>query len=166
MHLSRIGPEKSPRFFPARFDAAGSFGGIYQSAVLAYGSELIKNPVDADRFVDLQHLHALESAGGFAGQQIAIQPIRSGGAGPLEDAPLLSKNIRFLFEPNSSRLRRKQSGEFEESRGHSPASADQSRLARFCSGDMSIIPKVADFRKQGGECFLSADMALQRNAAE
>ena len=36
-------------FFSGAIDAAGSFGGIYQSAVLAYGSDLIKDPPDPSR---------------------------------------------------------------------------------------------------------------------
>jgi NitT/TauT family transport system substrate-binding protein len=102
VHLGN-GPENLA-FFSGDIAAAGSFSGIYQSAVLAYGSELIKDPVDADRFIDSQHLKALETAGAFAGQQIAIAPIKSGSAGPVETDPLLSKNIRFMFEPNSAKL--------------------------------------------------------------
>src|SRR4030095_8411182 len=102
VHLSN-GPE-TLAFFSGDIASAGSFSGIYQSAVLAYGSELIKDPVDADRFVDSQHLKALETAGAFTGQQIAIAPIKSGSAGPVETDPLLSKNIRFMFEPNSAKL--------------------------------------------------------------
>jgi NitT/TauT family transport system substrate-binding protein len=91
-------------FFSGAIDAAGSFAGIYQSAVLAYGSELIKNPPDAERFIDPQHLKAMEAAGAFAGQQVAIAPIKTSASGPVENDPLLSKNIRFLFEPNSAKL--------------------------------------------------------------
>jgi NitT/TauT family transport system substrate-binding protein len=102
VHLAN-GPENLA-FIGGAIDAAGSFSGIYQSAILAYGSELIKNPLDAERFIDAQHLKALETAGAFAGQQIAIQPIKSSSAGPVENDPLLSKNIRFRFEANSSKL--------------------------------------------------------------
>jgi NitT/TauT family transport system substrate-binding protein len=102
VHLSN-GPENLA-FFSGDIASAGSFSGIYQSAVLAYGSELIKDPVDADRFVDSQHLKALETAGAFAGQQIAIAPIKSSSSGPLETNQLLSKNIRFEFEANISKL--------------------------------------------------------------
>ena len=45
VHLSNL-PENTA-FFSGKIDEAGSFGGIYQSAVLAYGSELIKDPLDA-----------------------------------------------------------------------------------------------------------------------
>jgi NitT/TauT family transport system substrate-binding protein len=102
VHLAN-GPENLA-FFSGDIASAGSFSGIYQSAVLAYGSELIKDPVDADRFIDSQHLKALETAGAFAGQQIAIAPIKSSASGPLETNQLLSKNIHFDFESNISKL--------------------------------------------------------------
>src|SRR5437867_1077447 len=72
VHLSNL-PENLA-FFSGAIDAAGSFGGIYQSAVLSYGSQIIKDPVDGDRFVDLQHLKALEQSGGFKDQKVAIAP--------------------------------------------------------------------------------------------
>src|SRR5688572_31048288 len=102
VHLSNL-PENLA-FFSGAIDAAGSFGGIYQSAVYSYGSELIKDPVDSDRFADLTHLKALEQAGGFKEQKVAIAPIRSGSGAPVEGDPLLSKDIRFLFAPNSANL--------------------------------------------------------------
>ena len=58
VHLSNL-PENLA-FFSGAIDAAGSFGGIYQSAVLAYGSDLIKDPPDADRFASLAALKAIE----------------------------------------------------------------------------------------------------------
>ena len=54
VHFSNL-PENLA-FFSGAIDAAGSFGGIYQSAIYAYGNQLIKDPVDSDRFVDLQPL--------------------------------------------------------------------------------------------------------------
>ena len=103
VHLSNL-PENLA-FFSGAIDAAGSFGGIYQSAVYAYGSQLIKDPVDSDRFMELKHLKALEQAGAFKDQKVAIAPIRTGGAAAaVEGDPLLSKDIRFLFAPNSANL--------------------------------------------------------------
>src|SRR6188768_604787 len=102
VHLSNL-PENLA-FFSGAIDAAGSFGGIYQSAVLAYGSDLVKDPPDADRFASLAALKAIEASGQFKDQKVAISPIRSGSTGTLEGNPLLSKNIRFLFEPNSAAL--------------------------------------------------------------
>src|SRR5262245_6380434 len=102
VHLSNL-PENLA-FFSGAIDAAGSFGGIYQSAVYSYGSGLIKDPVDSDRFVDLAHLKNLEATGAFKEQKVAIAPIRTGSSAPVEGDPLLSKDIRFLFAPNSANL--------------------------------------------------------------
>ena len=102
VHLSNL-PENLA-FFSGAIDAAGSFGGIYQSAVLAYGSDLVKDPPDADRFASLAALKAIEGTGQFKDQKVAISPIRTGGPGTLETNLLLSKDIRFLFEPNSATL--------------------------------------------------------------
>ena len=146
------GPENLA-FFSGTIDAAGSFGSIYQSAVYAYGSELIKNPVDSERFVDITALKALETAGAFAGQQIAIAPIKTAGVGGVEDNPLLSKNIRFLFKPNSSELdianqdNLKSLGELKQLLQVSPGS----KLVLRGHVDNS---KVEEFRKMGGEPFL------------
>ena len=102
IHFSN-GPENIA-FYSGAIDAAGSFAGIYQSAVFSYGPEIIKDPVDSERFADAKHLKALEAAGAFAGQTIAIQPIKTVGSGSVESDPLLSKNIRFQFEPNKAVL--------------------------------------------------------------
>jgi NitT/TauT family transport system substrate-binding protein len=102
VHLANL-PENLA-FFSGATDAAGSFSGIYESAVLAYGPELLKNSPDAERFVDLKPLQTIDASGVFAGQQIAIAPIRSTSRSAIEVDPLLSKDIRFLFAPNSSKL--------------------------------------------------------------
>jgi NitT/TauT family transport system substrate-binding protein len=102
VHLANL-PENLA-FFSGSIDSAGSFGGIYQSATLAYGPELIRNPTDSDRFMDTHYLDAINKAGRFAGQKVSIAPIRSAGAGAVEGDPLLSKDIRFFFEPNKATL--------------------------------------------------------------
>jgi NitT/TauT family transport system substrate-binding protein len=101
VHLSNL-PENRA-FFGGTIDAAGSFSGIFQSSVLAYGS-MIKNPADPARFVDSRHLDALANEGKFARQVIAIAPISSHGGANVEGDPLLSKDIRFFYEPNSAEL--------------------------------------------------------------
>lgn len=102
VHLSNL-PENLA-FFEGTIDSAGSFQGIYQSSVLAYGN-LIRNPADSARFVDSAALNALKKAGLYADQSIAIAPIRSGsGQVSLEGDALLSKDIRFFFQPNSAVL--------------------------------------------------------------
>ena len=102
VHLSNL-PENLA-FFSGSIDSAGSFGGIYQSAVLAYGSDLIRDPPDSSKFMDLSSLQAADKSGLFKDQKLAIAPIRSAPGGSLETNPLLSKDIRFLFEPNSADL--------------------------------------------------------------
>jgi NitT/TauT family transport system substrate-binding protein len=162
------GPENLA-FFSGAIDAAGSFGGIYQSAIYAYGSDLVKDPVDSERFVDLGPLQKLEQAGRFAGQQVAIAPIRSGGAGPVESDPLLSKNIRFLFQPNSAVLdlnnadNVKNLGALKQMLQVSPGSTILLR------GHVDNT-RVEEFRQQGGEPFLrqmamkSVEFSKQRAA--
>jgi NitT/TauT family transport system substrate-binding protein len=103
VHLSNA-PENRA-FFAGTIDSAGSFGGIFQSSVLAYGS-LLRNPADPARFVDTTFLDLLAKRSPFSEQKIAIAPIRTAAQASLEGDPLLSKDIRFFFEPNSSNLDR------------------------------------------------------------
>ncbi len=151
VHLSN-GPENLA-FFNGSIDAAGSFGGIYQSAVYAYGKELIKDPVDGERFVDASALKALETAGAFAGQQISIAPIKTAGVGGVEDNPLLSKNIRFLFKPNSADLD-------IANQDNLKSLGDLRQLLQVSPGSKLVLrghvdgSKVEEFRKMGGEPFL------------
>ncbi|HSI86508.1 MAG TPA: phosphate ABC transporter substrate-binding/OmpA family protein [Candidatus Methylacidiphilales bacterium] len=103
VHLSNL-PENEA-FFSGAINAAGSYGSIYYSATTAYGPELIKNPADSDRFLSLDTLKNLKKEGKFADQKISIEPLRSPSAGgTVEDNPLLSRNIRFLFLPNDDKL--------------------------------------------------------------
>lgn len=153
VHLSNH-PENIA-FFSGQIDAAGSFGGIYSSAILAYGS-LVHSPVDADHFVDLAALQSL--AAGFKGQKVAIAPIRSTARSAVEGDPLLSKDIRFLFEANSARLdmanaeNLKNLGILRDLLRVSPGSAILLR------GHVDNA-KIEDFRKQGGDSFVR-EMAL------
>jgi NitT/TauT family transport system substrate-binding protein len=157
VHLANL-PE-SLAFFSGAIDAAGSFGGIYQSAVYAYGRDLIPNPVDAERFLDLRHLKALEAAGVFKDQQIAIAPIRTVTRKAVEVDPLLSKDIRFLFEPNSAVLDLQV-----------PANLDNlatiKKLLQVSPGSTVLLrghvddALVSQFRSQGGEAFVR-QMALK-----
>ena len=157
VHLSNL-PENRA-FFSGAIDAAGSFSGIYQSAVLAYGSQLIKDPPDASRFFDGKPLDAMEKGGLFKEQTVAIAPIRSGGGSSVETDPLLSKDIRFLFEPNSSAL--------DMSNQDNIKNLDAiKRLLQVSPGSTVLLrghvdnSKVADFRRQGGEAYVR-QMALR-----
>jgi NitT/TauT family transport system substrate-binding protein len=166
VHLSNL-PENLA-FFSGEIDEAGSFGGIYQSAIYAYGSDLVKDPIDSDRFVDLKHLQALDKSGIYKDQKIAIAPIRTGSTGTLEADPLLSKDIRFLFEPNSAML--------DLSNQENVANLDAiKRLLQVSPGSTLLLrghvdnALVAKFREQGGEAYVRTQalraMELSKNRA-
>jgi NitT/TauT family transport system substrate-binding protein len=166
VHLSNL-PENRA-FFSGAIDAAGSFGGIYQSAVLAYGSELIKDPPDPSRFMQTQHLDALDKAGLFKDQTVAIAPIRSGGGASVESDPLLSKDIRFLFEPNSADLDMSNQDNMRNLEAIK-------RMLQVSPGSTMLLrghvdnAKIEDFRRQGGEAYVRQQalraMELSKNRA-
>jgi len=157
VHFSNL-PE-SIAFFTGEIDAAGSFSGIYQSSVYAYGNEFVPNPVDADRFADLTHLRKVEASGVYKDQKIAIAPIRSTGGGPIEGDPLLSKDIRFLFQPNSAILD-------QENADNMTNLESIKKLLQVSPGSIVLLrghvdnSLVEQFRAQGGEPFVR-QMALK-----
>jgi len=170
VHLSNL-PENLA-FFSGAIDAAGSFGGIYQSAALAYGSDLVKDPPDPSRFVDMKALEGLQKSGQFKDQKIAIAPIRAGGGGgsTVETNPLLSKDIRFMFEPNSADL---------DMQNQSNITNLESikKLIQVSPGSTILLrghvdnALVDEFRKRGGEGYvrqqaLRAIELSRRRAAE
>lgn len=156
VHLVNL-PE-SRAFFGGTIDAAGSFGGIFQASLLAYG-DLVKNPTDPARYLDLSHLEALAKEGLFAGQVVAIAPIKSTAGASLEGDPLLKKDIRFFYEPNSARLDEKdpRNGEFLDA---------VKQFLQVSPGSVVVLrghvdnARVPEFRKQGGEELVRA-MALK-----
>ena len=152
VHLSNL-PENLA-FFSGSIGAAGSFGGIYQSAVYAYGSALIKDPADASRFADVSVLQALDRGGLFKNEQIAIAPISSTPGGSVETDPLLSKDIRFLFQPNSATL--------DQSNSENLRNLEAIKQLLTVSPGSTILLRghvdnsmVEEFRKRGGEAFVS-----------
>jgi NitT/TauT family transport system substrate-binding protein len=156
VHLSNL-PENRA-FFSGAIDTAGSFGGIFQSSVLAYGS-VIKNPTDAARFADTTHLDALAEKKLFAEQTIAIAPIRTATTAALEGDPLLSKDIRFFFEPNSALLDRDAAQNLEY--------LDTiQRFLQVSPGSTVLLrghvdnARLEEFRRQGGEQLVKS-MALK-----
>jgi len=157
VHLANL-PENLA-FFSGAIDAAGSFGGIFQSAVYAYGSELIKSPADADRFVDLRYLKAADKSGAFKDQKVAIAPIGASGPVTVEGNPLLSKDIRFFFEPNSAILDLKNQDNLKNL-------AAIKSLLQVSPGSMVLLrghvdnARIPEFQKQGGEQ-LVRQMALK-----
>ena len=166
VHLSNL-PENRA-FFSGAIDAAGSFGGIYQSAVLAYGSDLIKDPPDASRFLETRHLDTLDKSGIFKEQVVAIAPIRAGAAASVETDPLLTKDIRFLFEPNSANL------DLSNQQNVTNLEAIK-RMLQVSPGSTMLLrghvdnARIDDFRRQGGEAYVRTQalraMELSKNRA-
>jgi NitT/TauT family transport system substrate-binding protein len=156
VHLANL-PENRA-FFAGTMDSAGSFGGIFQSSVLAYG-DVIRNPTDPARFMDTSALDALAKKGLYAEQKIAIAPIRSATQGALEGDPLLSKDIRFFFEANSATLDRNapQNQEYLDT---------IKRFLQVSPGSTVVLrghvdnARVPEFRQQGGEQLVKS-MALK-----
>jgi NitT/TauT family transport system substrate-binding protein len=150
VHLSNL-PENLA-FFSGKIDEAGSFSGIYQSAVLAYG-DLLKDAPNSNRFVDLGALQTAEKSGLFKGQKISIAPIRLAAAGSIESDPLLSKDIRFLFEPNSTVLDL-------ASQDNIRSLEDLKRLLQISPGSTLLLrghvdnANVPEFRKKGGDALV------------
>ena len=166
VHLANL-PENLA-FFSGSIDSAGSFGGIYQSAVLAYGSDLVRDPPDASRFTDLTALQTLEKSGIFKDQKVAIAPIRTGATASVESDPLLSKDIRFLFEPNAATL--------DQANQDNTKNLDAiKRLLQVSPGSTLLLrghvdnARVEDFRRQGGEAYVRTQalraMELSKNRA-
>jgi len=170
VHLSNL-PENLA-FFSGAIDAAGSFEGIYQSAVLAYGRDLVKDPPDASRFTQLAALQSIDKSGIFKDQKVAIAPIKAGGStsASLEADPLLSKDIRFLFEPNEAKLDLNNQDNIQN--------LDSiKRLVQISPGSKLLLrghvdnAKIEEFRRKGGEALvrsaaLSAMDLSKRRAAE
>jgi NitT/TauT family transport system substrate-binding protein len=136
--------------------------------VLAYGSDLIRDPPDPSRFADISALQALEVSGLFKEQTVAIAPIRSAGGGTLESNPLLSKDIRFLFEPNSATL--------DQANRENLENLDAIRRLLQVSPGSTLLLRghvdnalVEDFRRTGGEAFVRTQalraMELSKNRA-
>lgn len=101
VHLANL-PENLA-YFDGTIDSAGSYGFIFESAIAAYGRSFIPKPAEGESFLDLSALKALQKKGTYADQKAQITPIRTADA-LAEDEPLLSKHIRFLFEPNIAKL--------------------------------------------------------------
>jgi NitT/TauT family transport system substrate-binding protein len=156
VHLANA-PENRA-FFAGTIDSAGSFGGIFQSSVLAYGS-VIRNPADPARFVDTAALEAIAKRSPFSDQKIAIAPIRTSTQASLEGDPLLSKDIRFFFEANSSNLDRAapQNQEYLQT---------IKRFLQVSPGSTVLLrghvdnTRLSEFRQSGGEQLVQS-MALK-----
>ncbi|MBI3985581.1 MAG: OmpA family protein, partial [Lentisphaerae bacterium] len=147
VHLANL-PENLA-FFAGTIDSAGSFGYIYESAAMAYGSKIIKDPCDAEAFLDLKPLKLIEKDGKFSRQKADIRPIRANADAPVEN-PLLARNIRFLFQPNSSKL------DMEDKNNLKDLDVI-AKMLQVSPGSKVLLrghvdnSNVANLRKQGGE---------------
>jgi NitT/TauT family transport system substrate-binding protein len=157
VHLANL-PENLA-FFRGSIESAGSFDGIFQSAVYAYGSGLVPDPPDPSRFTDLTSLNALDKAGYFKDQKIAIAPIQGSKAGTIENDPLLSKDIRFLFQPNSAVLDQTLADNLKNLEAIKQLLTVSPGSTVLLRGhvDNSLVEK---FRQQGGEAYVR-QMALR-----
>jgi NitT/TauT family transport system substrate-binding protein len=148
VHLANL-PE-NVGFFGGTIDSAGSWGGIYESAVSAYGSDLIPSPTPPEKFFVKKHLDAVAATGRFKDQKPSVLPIRTSGGGDVEGDPLLSKDIRFLFQPNSAELDAK-------AQDNADKILSIRKLLQVSPGSTVLLrghvddAMVETFRKQGGE---------------
>ena len=150
VHLANL-PENDA-FFAGTLDSAGGYSYIYETANYVYGKDLIGKPFDADKFLDLSGLKAAASNAVFKDQKASIMPLKS-KAGSIEtstDTPILSKDIRFFFKPNSSAL---EAGQKENADGLESIR----QLLRVSPGSMVLLrghadgSRVAEIRQKEGE---------------
>ncbi len=147
VHLSNH-PENLA-FFAGSADAAGSFSGIYQTSLYAYAN-FVKHNVGPDRFINTAPLDSVKDR--YAKQVANIEPIRTTQKAGIEGNPLLSRNVRFLFEPNSYELSATQ----ENAKYYN----DIKRLLEVSPGSTVLLRghvdngQVEDFRKKGGDALV------------
>ncbi len=103
VHLSNHA--ENLQFFSTEAGQTGSFNDLYYTAVYAYGKEIIPNAIAPEKLANRAHLDAIAQEGLFAGQAVTLGPIKTvERTEVLEGNPLLSKQVRFLFQPNSTEL--------------------------------------------------------------
>jgi len=135
--------------FGGAADAAGSFSSISQPSLYAY-STFVKHNVGPDRFINTKPLESVRDR--YAKQVANIEPIRTTQNAGIEGSPLLSRNVRFLFEPNSYQL--------QDSAQNSKYYADTKRLLDVSPGSTVLLrghvdnAQIEDFRKKGGDALV------------
>lgn len=145
VHLANL-PENEA-FFAGTIDAAGSYGYIYESAVQAYGSTIIPRPAASGRFLYKGALEKARTSGAFNQQKADISPIRSEETNI--ETPLLARDIRFLFQPNSSALDMTSEKNLEDLKY-------MATMLQISPGSTLLLrghvddARVAEFQRQGG----------------
>lgn len=147
VHLSNL-PENL-LFFSDKPGQIGTFSEIYYSAVYCYGRDIIRNPVPPERLVNRRYLEELEKSGAYAGQVVELGPSEERDKKTiLESNPLLTKQIRFLFEPNSTNLDLNDPS-------NQRALKDLLQLLKLTPGSYLVLrghldnSQVAEFKRQG-----------------
>lgn len=167
VHLANL-PENEA-FFSGEIDAAGSFNYIYESAAAAYGPQFIRGSFNGEKFLSLGILKDLAAGGRYKDQKADIKPLRSTDTAAVE-TPLLARDVRFLFQPNSSKLDMGNAKNLEDLEFLSKMLKVSPGSTLLLRGhvDNSMVPA---FQKQGGPEFvqrmsmkamqLSKDRALE-----
>ena len=157
VHLANL-PENRA-FFAGTIDSAGSFGGIFQSSVLAYGSvhQEPDRPGALRRHEPPRRAREEGPVRRPEDRDRADQARRRRRS--LEGDPLLSKDIRFFFEPNSAVLDK-----------DAPQNLEYldtiKRFLQVSPGSTVLLrghvdnARVPEFREQGGEQLVKS-MALK-----
>lgn len=147
VHLSNLAENLA--FFSNQPGKIGTFSEIYYSAVYCYGREIIRNPVPPERLVNRKYLEELDRSGTYAGQVIELGPSEERDKKTvLEGNPLLTKQIRFLFEPNSTKLDLNDPG-------NQRALRDLLQLLKLAPGSYLVLrghldnSQVPEFKRQG-----------------
>lgn len=137
------------QFFSTEAGQSGNFNELYYTAVYAYGKNIIPNAIAPEKLVNRSHLDAIGQEGLFAGQTVALGPIKTAEKTEvLEKNPLLTKQIRFMFQPNSAELDLADAG-------NQQALADLTNLLKIMPGSYILLrghldnTKVSEFQAKG-----------------
>ena len=141
------------QFFSTEAGQTGNFNELYYTAVYAYGKEVIANPIAPEKLVNRSHLDAIAQEGLFAGQTVGLGPIKTAEKTEvLERNPLLTKQIRFMFQPNSAELDL-------ADQSNQQALTDLTNLLKVMPGSYILLrghldnTKIAEFQAKGEAYF-------------
>jgi hypothetical protein len=136
--------------------------------VLAYGG-IIRNPADPARYIDLAALKALQTEAGVRRADRRHRADPHPGRGVLEGDALLSRDIRFFYQPNSAELDGQREGEPGVPRHHRG-------FLQVSPGSIVVLrghvdnARVGEFEQQGGQALVRSmalkAMELSRQRAE
>ncbi len=137
VHLANL-PENRA-FFSGTIDSAGSFGGIFQSSVLAYGS-VIRNPTDASRFADVTALAMRwpRKACSLIRRLRSRRSVSTTPAASLEGDPLLKQGHSLLLRSELGRARQDGASRTRSISIRSSASCRSAPARPCCCGVTSI----------------------------